>query len=74
MGRWTPAFTRRLSAATANPTLRGLAEATRLFVEMECARFGVTPGSDDLALRAVDEVADRMCDSCGIHPSPPGAR
>jgi DMSO reductase family type II enzyme chaperone len=73
LGRWTPAFTRRLAAATSEPTLRALAEYTRAFIESECARFGVKPGSDELALRPVDETADRMCDSCGINNLPPGA-
>lgn len=73
LGRWTPAFTRRLAAATNEPTLLGLAEFTRGFIETECARFGVTPGSEELLLRPVDEAADRMCDSCGIASPPPGA-
>jgi len=73
LGRWTPAFTRRLAAAAEEPTLRALAEFTRTFIESECARFGVNPGSEELALRPVDETADRMCDSCGIHNLPPGA-
>jgi len=73
LGRWTPAFTRRLAAATSEPTLRALAEFTRAFIESECARFGVKPGSEELALRPVDEAADRMCDSCGINQLPPGA-
>jgi hypothetical protein len=73
LGRWTPAFTRRLTAATNDPALRALAEFTRAFVESECVRFGVNPGSEELSLRPVDEAADRMCDSCGIANLPPGA-
>jgi len=73
LGRWSPAFTRRLAAATNEPTLRALAEFTRAFIESECGRFGVKSGSDELALRPVDEVADRACDSCGINNLPPGA-
>jgi DMSO reductase family type II enzyme chaperone len=73
LGRWTPAFARRLAAATAEPNLRGLAGSTRVFVEAECSRFGVKPGSEELALRPVDESADRMCDSCGLQSAPPGA-
>jgi DMSO reductase family type II enzyme chaperone len=73
LGRWTPAFTRRLMAATHEPTLKALAEFTRGFVESECARFGLKPGSEELSLRPVDETADRMCDSCGINHLPPGA-
>jgi DMSO reductase family type II enzyme chaperone len=66
LGRWTPAFTRRLAAATNEPTLGALAEFTRDFIESECARFGVKSGSEELALRPVDEAADRLCDSCGL--------
>jgi len=73
LGRWTPAFTRRLAAATTEPTLRALADFTRAFIESECVRFGVRPGSEELSLRPVDEAADRMCDSCGINNLPPGA-
>ena len=73
LGRWTPAFARRLAAATNDSALRALAEFTRAFVESECVRFGVNPGSEELSLRPVDEVADRACDSCGINNLPPGA-
>ncbi len=73
LGRWTPAFTRRLAAATHEPTLRALAEFTRAFIESECVRFGVTPGSEDLLLRPVDDAAERMCDSCDINQLAPDA-
>lgn len=73
LGRWTPAFTRRLAATTNESTLRALAGFTRAFVESECASFRVKPGSEELALRPVDEASDRMCDSCGLHNLPPGA-
>jgi len=73
LGRWTPAFTRRLAAATNEPELRALADFTRAFVESECVCFGVNPGSEELSLRPVDEAADRACDSCGINNLPPGA-
>ena len=66
LGRWTPAFTRRLAATTGEPTLFAIAEFTRAFIESECARFGVNPGSEELSLRPVDEAADRMCGSCGL--------
>ena len=73
LGRWTPAFARRLAATTNDPALRTLAEFTRAFVESECAHFGVNPGSEELSLRPVDEAADRACDSCGLNNLPPGA-
>lgn len=73
LGRWIPAFTRRLVAASDNPALGALADFTRSFVESECARFGVNPGSEELLLRPVDEASDRACDSCGLASLPPGA-
>ncbi|MEK7707868.1 MAG: hypothetical protein AAB380_07720, partial [Verrucomicrobiota bacterium] len=73
LGRWTPAFSRRLARIVGDGALGALANLTRLFVEAECARFGLAPGSEDLLLRPVDEAADRMCDSCGITNLPPGA-
>lgn len=73
LGRWTPAFARRLAAATSDPALGSLAAFTRTFVELECQDFGVSSGSEELALRPVDEAADRMCDACGISNLPPGA-
>lgn len=73
LGRWTPAFARRLSAsATASP-LGELARFTESFINDECGRFSVTPGSEDLILRPVDERSESLCDSCGITSLPPGA-
>ena len=73
VGRWTPAFARRLASATNDSVLGALAEFTRAFVEAECVRFGVTPGSEDLLLRPVDESAESMCASCDLANLPPGA-
>jgi len=73
LGRWAPAFSRRLAAATQEGTLVALAAFTRAFVESDCAKFKVASGSEDLLLRPVDEAAERMCDGCGILNLPPGA-
>jgi hypothetical protein len=73
LGRWAPAFTRRLTAATSEAGLRALAEFARAFIESECARFGVSAGSEDLLLRPVDEAAESMCATCGMPNLPPGA-
>jgi DMSO reductase family type II enzyme chaperone len=73
LGRWTPAFARRLAAETPDLVLRKLADFTRSFIETECRRFGIHPGSEDLLLRPVEDSADRMCDACGIAKLPPGA-
>jgi len=66
LGRWTPAFTRRLARMAGDNPLGALANFTRAFVEADCARHGVAAGSDELLLRAVDEKAEAMCNSCGI--------
>ncbi len=73
VGRWTPAFARRLARLTVGTPLRALADFTCAFIEAECTRYGVTPGSEDLLLRPVDEAVERMCHSCGIVQMPPGA-
>ena len=73
LGRWTPAFTRRLARMAAGTPLEALANLTRSFIESECALFGVTPGSEDLLLRPVDAASETMCDSCGLNQLPPGA-
>jgi hypothetical protein len=53
--------------------LGALAALTRVFIESECARHGIAPGSEDLLLRPVDEAAESMCQSCGVTQMPPGA-
>jgi len=72
LGRWVPAFTRRLMDAVGEGTLAALANFTRAFLEAECAQLGVPPGGEDLLLRPVDEAAERMCDSCGLANGLPG--
>ncbi len=64
LGRWTPAFTRRLAQTVEGP-LAALAHLTRAFIEVECARLGFAPGSEDLLLRPVDEASESLCASCG---------
>jgi DMSO reductase family type II enzyme chaperone len=73
LARWTPAFARRLARMAGDTPLGALANLTRCFVETECARYGIPPGSEDLLLRPVDEAAESMCNSCGITHLPPGA-
>lgn len=72
LGRWSPAFGRRLAKAAGGP-LAALGDFLRAFIESECVRFGVRAGSEDLLLRPVDEASERLCESCGIHNLPPGA-
>ena len=73
LGRWTPAFARRLSASPGANALGALARFTQGFIEDECRRFHVTAGSEDLLLRPMDEPSESLCDSCGITSLPPGA-
>jgi putative dimethyl sulfoxide reductase chaperone len=73
LGRWTPAFARRLARMAAGNALGALADLLRAFVEADCVRHGVTPGSEDLLLRPVDAGAESLCNSCGPTRLPPGA-
>jgi DMSO reductase family type II enzyme chaperone len=72
LGRWTPAFARRLIRAVGEGPLGALARFTLAFIEAECRRLGVTPGSEDLLLRPADEAAS-LCDGCGLAQALPGA-
>ena len=71
LGRWTPAFARRLHRAVGESPLGALALFALAFLELECRRVGVTPGSEELLLRPADEGAS-LCDGCGLTNSLPG--
>lgn len=73
LGRWTPAFTRRLARMAGGTALGALANFTREFITADCVRFKVTPGSEDLLLRPIDEASESLCASCGITNLPPDA-
>jgi DMSO reductase family type II enzyme chaperone len=73
LGRWTPAFTRRLARLAGDTTLSALAGFTREFITVDCAHFKIVPGSEDLLLRPIDEASESLCASCGITSLPPGA-
>jgi len=73
LGRWTPAFARRLGCSAVGTSLGALAVFTRVFVEEECRCRGVACGSEDLLLRPIDEATEKMCESCGLTQLPPGA-
>jgi putative dimethyl sulfoxide reductase chaperone len=72
LGRWTPAFARRLRRAVGDRALGLLADLALAFIEWECARFGVALGSAELLLRPADEAAS-LCDGCGLTQTLPGA-
>lgn len=73
LGRWTPAFTRRLIQAVGEGPLAATAGFLGKFIESDCHWFGVKAGSEDLLLRPVDEKEEMLCASCGITNLPPGA-
>ncbi|MFA6543484.1 MAG: molecular chaperone TorD family protein [Limisphaerales bacterium] len=73
LGRWAPAFALRLGRMAGDSALGALARFTGDFIRMECLHCGVPPGNDDLALRPVDDAAERLCDSCGLAGTLPGA-
>jgi DMSO reductase family type II enzyme chaperone len=73
LGRWSPAFSRRLARAATDEILAALADFTRDFIAAECERFGLPTGSEDLLLRPVDDAAENLCASCGLKTLPPGA-
>jgi DMSO reductase family type II enzyme chaperone len=73
LGRWTPAFARRLARMAGEGPLGALANLTRTFIETECVRLGIAPGSEDLLLRPVDEATESQCTSCGLNQLPLGA-
>jgi DMSO reductase family type II enzyme chaperone len=73
LGRWTPAFTRRLARMAIGTPLGALADLTRTFIESECANHGIPAGSEDLLLRPVDEASESVCNSCGVTQRLPGA-
>ncbi len=73
LGRWTPAFARRLARFAGDSVLGALAMVTRLFIDAECGRCGITPGNEDLMLRPVDEAGESLCTGCGADRQPPGA-
>lgn len=66
LGRWTPAFARRVRQAAVHPPLIGIATFLESFIRLECSRAGIEPGSHDLLLRPVDEQAESLCASCAL--------
>jgi DMSO reductase family type II enzyme chaperone len=73
LGRWVPAFARRLANHATGTALAALAGLLGAFVDAECGRYGIVPGSEDLLLRLADEAAESLCGSCGINDLLPRA-
>lgn len=72
LGRWTPAFSRRLERLAADDWLQALAVLLRECVLADCARFGVPAGNEDLRLRPAEDPMD-PCGSCGLAGTAAGA-
>lgn len=73
LGRWSPAFARRLSRVAGSGALAALADFTCEFIVADCWRLNVPAGSEDLLLRPLDESGESLCANCGITALPPGA-
>lgn len=51
LGRWVPAFARRIIRQSEDSFFHSLAQFTLAFVTDDCKRLGVTPGTEHLKLR-----------------------
>ncbi len=63
LGRFAPAFTRKLAAAREGGFYGALGELCSIFVTAECARLGVSLGPQNLSLRPAND--DRIPMACG---------
>ena len=74
LGRWAPAFGRRLARVANDAALSALAQFLGQFILAECAAFGIVAGNEDLLLRPVDEANESLCASCGLQNTLPGTK
>lgn len=63
LGRWAPAFARRILERTNHALYGPLAQFTLTFVTDDCHRLDVTPGDENLRLRLPLKEAD-ACQTC----------
>ena len=63
LGRWAPAFARRVLERTDHALYRPLAQLTLTFVIDDCRRLDVAPGDENLRLRLPLKEAD-ACQTC----------
>jgi len=63
LGRWTPAFARRIIDQSHESFYRPLAHLTLAYMTDECRRLDVTPGNEHLTLRLPLKEED-ACQSC----------
>jgi len=67
LGRWAPAFTRRLERLAPRGLYRALARFSQAHIIAECRRLGVEPGSENLKLVVQLKKPDG-CQTCSIRP------
>jgi len=65
LGRWVPAFARRVMASSNDGFYGILARFADAWVERDCARLSISSGSPYLELRPVDPVQEGT-QSCGV--------
>ncbi len=70
LGRWGPAFARRLSQVAGEGLLGMVAEVTLAWLVQDCARIQVAAGPRDLPLRFPKERDETGCAACA--PAQPG--
>lgn len=73
LGRWTPAFARRLARAAGGSITGRLADCLKDWMLAECGSLGIPSGSEDLILRPVNEETETFTGSCGLGANLPGA-
>ena len=66
LGRWGPAFARRLSQVAGERLLGTAAEVTLAWLVQECARMQVAAGPGDLPLRLPKERDEAGCAACAL--------
>lgn len=71
LGRWLPAFARRISEADGDGLYGALGRFAGAFVAAECGRLNVACGPGYLELRPIDTPADQTM-TCGPVPHSPG--
>lgn len=72
LGRWAPAFFRRVAHADRGGVYEGLARLGNAFVRADCSELGIEPGSERLRLIVRTETRDDVFD-CGVPVECPGA-
>jgi DMSO reductase family type II enzyme chaperone len=72
LGRFLPAFAKKLIREDGNGLYGILGDLACAFIALECARFGVPAGPDNLTLRPADDERVPMACGSGECPAMPG--